>query len=206
MTTGADGTFVVKDLEPGVYFVSVSAARHKTTQTSTEVKAGAAASLRVLLASDNSPVPYHDILHFQGHIDAYLSELSFAAELLAPGTLNCVCSWHVTPNAGMATLVFEANGQVSVPNPGTPVTKPGDAYWELVEDDGNGTIHSDYRDFPFSYHFENASFDKESTGKPFLARITGGAWPSGQMDYDLYITMFYIQPAPDAWSLLNGDT
>jgi hypothetical protein len=203
LTTDANGGFKATDLKPGTYFLAAHARLFLPVQASAVVEAGKTTAVRIQLPQDASPQPYHDTLHFRGHIDFYASEASFAAQLLAPGTLQCTCAWNVTPNPNWKTIMFEATGSAQVPNPGTPATRSGAVYWEFIGNGGNGDIKSAYTDFPLSLRFENGSF--QDPGTSFLARITGGVWPSGQMDYDLYVTLWYNQAAPKGWSLLKGD-
>lgn len=57
--TDEDGAFIVNDLEPGVYFVTASAADHGEAQASVEVLAGEASdTMRIMIPYYPPPVPY----------------------------------------------------------------------------------------------------------------------------------------------------
>lgn len=201
VATGEGGGFRFEAVEPGVHFLQVGARRHEETQVSVEVAAGQVAPVRVLLVPLEGAEPYRMTMQFRGHIDLYVGFAQFAAEVVAPGTLQCTCSWVFETDPGLQTIVYEAVGASSVANPGTPVTDDGDAYWELISQGGQGDIASEYDDFPFSFHFGNATFPEH--GSLFLARITGGALPSGTMDYDLFVTLWYHEEAPAGWTLFD---
>lgn len=202
-TTDATGRFAFEDLEPGTYFLRAAAYRHEPTQVSVDVVAGSPSTVRILLVRVGGAEPYKTTLHFEGYIDAWLGIGQFAVELVSPGTIPCTCAWTFPVDANLTSIVFESTGSSSIPNPGTPVTDDGDAYWELISENGEGQIMSAYDDWPFVKRFEATDFDNASG--PFLARITGGVPPSGQMDYDLFITLWYHDEAPAEWSLLAGD-
>jgi hypothetical protein len=37
---------------------------------------------------------------------------------------------------------------------------------------------------------------------PYEVRLTGTNWPAGEINYDLHITVFYLDAAPEGWSFL----
>lgn len=70
LTTGPEGTFAFEDVEPGVHFVSVVATGYLPVQTSVDVLAGTAATVRLLLPIDPTPQPFHVTIKYDGFIDA----------------------------------------------------------------------------------------------------------------------------------------
>lgn len=201
------GRFAFEDLEPGAYFLAITAHRHAPTQLSATVVAGDVASVRVLLSRLTTAEPYHLTMSFRGHIDNYLGFANFAAEVLAPGTLACTCTFDFNVDANLTTVMVEAVGQVAVPNPGTPATVPGDAYWEVfVGTTADGELRdSAYEEFPLSKRFASEDTFEGHEGT-LGVRITCGVWPCVTMDYDLFVTVFYHEEAPDGWSFLAGNT
>lgn len=197
-TSGEDGRFSFEGLEPGAYFLSASAHRHDAAQVSVDVLAGEVSTVRVLLAASTSIEPYHITIQFHGHIDNYLGYGQFVVEVVAPGTLACQCVFTYTPEANMSTMVLEAVGEAAIPNPGTPATVPGDAYWELLI--GEALQDSAYSEFPILERWDEDI--RETPDESYSVRITGGVWPSGTMDYDVFITLWYHEPAPDGWSFV----
>ncbi|HUR61921.1 MAG TPA: carboxypeptidase-like regulatory domain-containing protein [Candidatus Thermoplasmatota archaeon] len=204
MTTDEEGRFVLEALRPGLYFVHVVADGFLTVQTSTEVKAGAATPMRVMLTSDGRPKPSHLTQKFHGHVDMWLGQKTI--EDKAPGTLQCTCYFEVVPSGIVRTWVVEARGTVDLENPYDQPNPPlarGSVAWSLASTENPPVGRGSQTNFPFSYHVPGDLFANST--KPYNVKVTGANWPSGQIDYDLFVTTFYIQAPPDGWSFLKGD-
>ena len=203
-STDGEGRFVINDLEPGTYFLQATARRHASTQVSVEVLAGEATPVRILLVALETAEPYHTVLHFAGHADPWLGFGSFAVEVIAPGTLGCTCAWNITPDPGVVGFTFEAIGTNDIDYSASPVY--GNLYWEFVGDalGENQDIRSSHGSFPLYETFERDSFANETT--TWLARITPGLFVHANMDFDLYLTVWYHEPQPEGWSFVAGDT
>jgi hypothetical protein len=200
-TTGANGAFEVLDLRPGVYFLEVRAARFLVSQSSVEVVAAKSISVRIVLEGDGQPSPKHSTEKFKGHADLDLG-------ILAPDILplQCTCSFATHPEAGFRTFVIEATGTTGTPRP--PAPPPADktlaqVWWTFLDKPQTHGLGYQYNDFPFTAY---------AAGKLFLngtdeidLTVSGNNWPNGQMDFDLYITTFYWEAAPEGWSFLRGD-
>lgn len=200
LTTGSDGTFVVKDLAPGVYFISVHAARFLPVQTSAEVRAGEAAPVRVLLPSDNRPQPHHDVLKFDGFIQASVGIVSYAVDLLAndTGFSACTCTLYFRNDPTMQTIVYEAVWTETTP----PPTGPSTFYWE-VEEVNASHIESSYELSPILQHLPAQGWGNTTA---MQARLTGPAdWVELNQHYQMFVTLWYLTPAPDNWSFVGGD-
>ncbi|HUR62384.1 MAG TPA: carboxypeptidase-like regulatory domain-containing protein [Candidatus Thermoplasmatota archaeon] len=197
--TDASGQFVFTALQPGVYFVAANATRYVATQSSVEVKAGEATTVRIQMQQDYNPVPYHVTQVFRGHIDFWASEGSYVAEEFAPGTLQCVCKWNFTAAPHAKTFVLDLDGTATFPPaPGTT----GNVYWEYFDAEGD-LWKSYYGVFPFTVTLPTE--DSNETAE-WTLRVTGGAAESGTMDYTAYLTIFYVDEAPKGWSILKGDS
>jgi hypothetical protein len=197
--TDASGQFVFTGLQPGVYFVAVNATGFTSTQSSVEVKAGEVTPARIQMQRNYDPVPYHETQIFRGHIDLWVSEGSYVAEELAAGTLQCTCKWNFTASPQARTFVLDLDGTTTFPPlPGTT----GNVYWEYFTADGK-LFDSYYGTFPFSVAIAP---EQTNTTEDWTLRITGGASPTGAMDFTAYLTIFYVDPAPKDWSILKGDS
>lgn len=86
--TNKDGAFVFSDLEPGPYFLAVSALGYKKVQSSTTVEAGVEkpAAVRILLEADPAGTPYYSDLVFAGFIQC--SVRTPAAGVAVCGAVN----------------------------------------------------------------------------------------------------------------------
>lgn len=208
-TTDADGRFTFEGLQPGTYFLDASAHRFAKAQVSADVAAGEVSTVRILIARLTTVEPYKETLNFRGFVDNYAGFANFAVEVVAPGTLACQCAFDIPVNANLTTVVMEALGEVTVPNPGTPATVPGDAYWEVMAGGTQGDLRdSAYDEFPLLKHFDADTFEDDAGSIPESTigiRITCGVWPCVKLTYDLYVTSWYHEAAPDEWSFVAGD-
>lgn len=201
VTADADGRFAFEELEAGVYFLSSVAHRHDTIQLSVEVKVGEIATARVMMQRLTTVEPYKQTVQFRGYVANYLGYPNFVVEVLAPGTIDCVCVFEVPVDGNLSTLVVEADGVSQVENPDSTVPEP---YYEVFYDAADtGVQDSNYAEFPFVLRYED---DFVANQTAFVVRLTGGVSPVVRMDYDLYVTAFYHEAAPEGWSLLAGST
>ncbi|HUR61920.1 MAG TPA: carboxypeptidase-like regulatory domain-containing protein [Candidatus Thermoplasmatota archaeon] len=200
-TTGANGAFEVLDLRPGVYFLEVQAPRFLVSQSSAEVVAGQAKSVRIVLEGDGKPLPKHSTEKFKGHADL---DLGVLAPDILPLQCNCVFATH--PEAGFRTFVVEGKGTTSTPRP--PAPPPVDktlaqVWWTFLDKPQTHGLGYQYTDFPFSQHVPGKLFPN-GTDEIDLT-VSGNQWPNGQMDFEVFVTTFYWEAAPEGWSFLKGD-
>ena len=206
VTTDDEGRFAFEGLEPGTYFLDAAAHRFAKAQVSADVAAGEVSTVRILIARLTTVEPYQQTLNFEGFIDNYLGYANFVAQVLAPGTLACKCAFEVPVSGNLTTVVMDAIGEVTVENPGTPATVPGDAYWEVLAGGAQGSLRgSSYDEFPLLEHFLSEDFEEDDgtiENSAIGVRITCGVWPCVRMSYDLYVTLWYHEEAPEGWSFI----
>lgn len=200
-----NGLFVFEDLEPGLYSLEASAPGHATIQSTVDVRAGEVAKPKMVLPVDASPQPYHRTHQHHGFTEAYLGFASFAVDTVQPGLQGCDCSMVVTPDPDAATFVFEAFGEVWMDDPGTPYDS---VYYEISNNDGYDAsdpllegfiIHSAHARFPVHDAVSRDTWPEAAMS--WTVRLTGGMWVHPQLEYDMFLTVFYREPAPDGWSI-----
>lgn len=199
-TTDTGGVFVLRDLDPGVYFLTVSAPGFLPAQTSAEVQAGAVAKPRILLAADTSPQPYKQTLTHAGFIRVWGGIASFFVTATAPEASECDCTMTFVPDEQAATYVLEA---IYDENLESPVPHFG-YYWELDQTVPDVIQTSGYGHSPIVAHIAASTFDEQDEMR---ARFTGpDEWIAIDQSFELYVTVFYLEAAPEGWSFVAGDT
>jgi hypothetical protein len=203
-TTGADGSFSVTDLAPGVYFVSITAARFLPTQTSTDVRAGEVADVRFLLQADPAPQPFHTTIKHDGFIDTSVPLASYVVDILLVDVANmtlCDCVWRFD-SGNATTIVFEMAWEST----SDPPTEPADLYYQMYEEDKQGiTIQSEYVTSPYVVHLDREALWGNWTY--FRVHFGGSSnWANLNQPFTAYATFFYNGEAPEGWSLVAGDT
>lgn len=195
VTTDEMGTFAWSDLEPGSYFISVSAPRFLSTQSSADVVAGETAFVRVLLASDPSPLPYQQTFHHAGYMQAWAGIAQFFVEGTQDnGSALCDCRLYFMPQAGLSTAVYEAFWQWTVPDP----ADQAELYYVVEQLEGEA-YEAGYCFSPCNVHIGGDEFSPDVQA---YARLDGpDLWVGYQQKFDLYVTLFYNGEAPDGWSL-----
>jgi hypothetical protein len=194
------GVFVFNDLAPGTYFLSASVTGFGPVQSSADVVAGDAVSVRLQLQRVFVPTPRHDTVHYQGFMPVYLSAAGFVAELLVPGATGCICTWELNPDQnGLTTFVYEVTGQSATSNP-TPVY--GTIYWEFIGEPGT-QIQSAHADFPVLEVMARDAFSNDTA--TWTVRVTGSQWVHVNTSFDVYVTMWYNSVPPEGWSFVAGD-
>lgn len=202
LTTDGEGRFVVEDLDPGIYMVHVTADGFLPMQTGTEVKVGDSTPVRLMLTRDDRPQPRHQTYHFNGHSNLWVGQK--VIEDNAPDTTDCTCEFEIAPEGIVRTFVVEANGTYTLENPNPNqnlVLAKGTVAWTLTSTEA--VKASGQRNFPIWSHVQGDHFANSTA--PYTIRLTGANWPAGEINYDLYVTVFYVDPAHDQWSLLAGD-
>lgn len=198
-----NGGFAFEGLAPGTYILSASAPGFLTVQSTATVVAGATADVRLQMPADASPVPYHTTLSYHGFMAAYAgqaqSEGQAALGQFWPG---CDCGFSFILDRHPTNAVFEATWELTTPD---PAGQANFGYQFLYGDD--------HRPIDFGGCFSPCySFVEEKLLAPLQPGVeahvlmTGpDAYPVVNQAFDMYLTLFYNGPAPEGWSLVNGD-
>ena len=206
-STDEGGRFAFVDLEPGVYFFTVSATGFLATQGQADVVPGAAATARVQLQPDLTPVAYHETFSKDGFIQYGASIATFAAnlvmdEFLDQGTCNCYVQFNTGP--GAVAIVIEATWDPAI---ACPAGTSDDMYWQVYEGDTEDIhIESAFASNPI-----HAVIDKvEAWGEnqtAFEASVTEGAdCPRYNQQYKAFYTVWYLDFPPEGWSIVAATT
>ncbi len=204
VTTLESGEFAFDLLEPGTYFVEAKAARYLVAQNSVQVVAGKSEPVRIILEGDGVPYPRHVTEKFVGHADF---DLGVVVEDSLP--MQCLCNWTIYPEPGFKTFVVEGSGSTSTPRPpdtGQPLLEGQtlrQIYWTFLDKEQTHGTGYNYTDFPFTSHVAGDKFTDATS--EITVTVGGGFLPPGQMQFDIFVTTFYVDPAPPGWSLINGD-
>ena len=222
--TTADGLFTFAGLEPGLYTLRVdafadkgSARRFLRTQTTAEVKAGETAKVRMVLLADKSPLPYHTTYKFEGF---YQASSGFVDEILdlyvynqtygpvtTPQNPGCTCRFPFVIDGPMQTLMLELQYDET--------SASGDGWTMSVDNHGGDptTLYfcneGEQTSGPCIYRVEAAAdtktFPPAQTGNYTIGVWTDPGWVYVNQKFTLYMTAFYVAPAPDGWSFVKGD-
>lgn len=204
-TTGDDGIFVFEGLEPGVYFLEVNGTGYGAVQTTADVQAGEVSKLRIIVPRDYSPQPYHVTYDFQWFDDVGIVLVDFVVDLVDEAFLGnqipnqCKnCFFDFETDGPVEMFVVEATWQESISDP----TGETSFYWNLAESDDWGNYEDDYFDQADPAYIGDNRFG-DVTG--FTVSMYGDeTWVSIDQSAELYVTMFYLEPAPEGWSFIRG--
>lgn len=195
VTTDEAGTFAWPDLEPGSYFISVSAPRFLSVQASADVVAAETAFVRVQLASDPSPLPYQETYHHTGSMQAWAGIAQFFVEGMQDnGSALCDCRLYFTPQGRLSTVVYEAFWEWTVPD----LADQAELYYVVEQLEGDA-YEAGYCFSPCNVRVAGGDFTPDVQA---YARLDGpDLWVGYQQQFELYVTLFYNGEAPDGWSL-----
>lgn len=230
VTTGEDGTFVFSGLEPGTYFVSVSHPLYKSAQASAEVVAGDSSPkvTKILLVRSVFASPYMATVQFDGYIVCSAN----AVLPLVGGILSEECGEGVgVPGVGRVGGQSNNNVEFDFYVDG-PFVKSMvvEQVWEATSDAGRAlyspiatewvcdpicsghTFAEIEGESPTYQYIDNATLEPLNLSSAAPVSIFTWASPSTtpigvtlNQQYSEYVTMFYYLPAPEGWSLVNGD-
>lgn len=135
-TTDQGGVFVIDQLEPGFYSLTVSAPGHATVQTTADVKANTVSKVRAVLPIDVSPQPYHSTIDFAWFDTVGVVLADFVIDLVDDAFLGGIlpnqcdgCFFDFESDGPVETFVLEAVWEEQIADPS------GDNafYWNLAQ-------------------------------------------------------------------------
>lgn len=199
VTTDGEGVFVFEDLDPGTYFVSVSAEEYLSVQSSVDIEAGKVAKMRLLLPIDPTPKPYHQTQQFDGRITVSTGIVGWVYDYYAASTTGvpaCTkCDFEFEADPEIHTMLFEAVWEDTInPGPYGPTY-----YWlDFFGPDGDDGIYvtSPAREELLADSF-GGSGDYEMRFSP------DDVWPAIEQEYTIFMTLFYLEGPPDDWRLIE---
>ncbi len=193
LTSAADGTFVIQDLDPGVYFLEASADQFLAIQQTVTVEAGAVAKPIITLIPDPSPVPYQATVTFDGHMvfsDIYA--VWYVTYYTGNSTL-CQCIFTFDVESGYQNLVLEGDWTPSI-----DVTGDHELYWEIWGGEAEEGYAATYLAPQESTRQTGAAFG-ESDGEIWV-QVSSGAVPDIEQPFEGFLSFFYVDAAPDGWT------
>ncbi len=195
-TTDENGLFIFEELEPGTYFMEISAEGHIPVQQNVAVEAGKVSNPRVMLPFDNSPKPYHQSFQFNGHM--VVSDF-YGVYILTDELGNndlCTCVFEFTSSAKPTTVVVEGVWESS-----TVRATDHEFYWEIWTDNSGTQTH--WSGSPTLWHVNGDVFGADTE---WGMQVSSDAQPDVEQEFEGFVTFFYVEPAPSGWSLVGGDT
>lgn len=193
--TNVDGVLRFTDVVPGSYIVGAAKATYLPKQETVAVVAGETATLRLILAADIRPLPYHTTYPLDGYMEAWGGLAQFAVEEASGGTPLCTCRIVMQPDPDLYAVVFEAFWEPSVPDPGAV----GNFYWFVRQTDGQGLQQGDYCFSPCQVAVGTGTYVQ---GAELEARLDGpDVWPAARQSFQLFVTLWYHAPPPAGWSI-----
>jgi hypothetical protein len=200
--TDKDGLFTVDGLEPGLYTLSANATGYLPTQTTAEVKAGETAKVRLVLATDNTPRPYHNTQKFEGFVQAGNGLFDQAYQLFVKdetGVDFCQCQFYYSTDPAWSTQVVEVQWTPSVADP----AEPSSGYWAIWDENSSDYIDNGC-DNPCYGRTEAGNFSKDATNFHMDVWLDSD-WVQYQQKFTVYLTVFYNGEAAKGWSFVKGD-
>ena len=191
-TTDGSGRFALINVPAGVYILEGSKKDHATVQTTADVVPGETARAVLLLQRLPSTDPYHVIPHQEAFVEFRTVGLSLNSD-------NTTLPFRID-DVRARTVVLESAWEGIIQS-----TEERPLLYELADNDGR-VIVTDRAANPFSVHVDARVLDP--TGNKFRFTVGPDALDPtvmAQASGDLFVTVFYNQPARTGWSILSGD-
>ncbi|MGB0652661.1 MAG: carboxypeptidase-like regulatory domain-containing protein [Thermoplasmatota archaeon] len=202
-TTADDGRFAFEDVQPGFHFLDIRGAGYQASQSSVDVLEGGVAKVKVLLEIDASPQPYHTTYKFAAFADATAGIAGWAADLFLEdlGLSLCKCFFNFSVDQPPASFVMEAEWVDSIPGKPTGATE----YYFSLSSDEPYELETTYVTSPALWVM-NGSFYPEDARTYSISLYPDDFWPTYNQQYEVFVTVFYLERHPDGWSFLSGDS
>lgn len=232
-TTDEMGGFVFDRMEPGTYFVEASAPLHTTAQRSVEVEAGVREPPLVKFQLERTVTtdPYMTSLKFEGFLVCSIGHAFFASEECGEGVgvpgvgrvggqeNNHAQFDFFTDGPLLETMVVEQAWDATTADNGDLFTVLA-TNWTcdpVCDTEGGQELGSMNGGSPLHMRYDGDEVKAAATGPDIrFSTFTWADWAAGTDDpsqtnvvlnqqFDLFVSLFYVLPAPDDWSFLEGD-
>lgn len=199
-TTSSDGSFSFLDLAPGAYIVSVQADPYLAQQVGVELASGAISQVRVVLALDESKLPYNVTFKAEGFADASTVFLvggqaySIASD---QGVELCDCLFEFNPEAGAQALVLEAV-MADCETPVPACVQTGFAYELRTETQEIGRDTT----APNPLRLVYLGLDPNATAYRLQLYPESDPLPEPNKRFEVFATFFYRADPAEGWSFV----
>ena len=208
------GQFIFEDLDPGLYTVSaapLTAADGRLflgIQTTAEVVAGQTAKVRMVLPPDPTPQPYHTIYKWDAYDEVNAGIVDGGYEIVRTGFANDTlpplcdqCAFFFHPEGPAHTFLFEAVWEESIEDPTDGETS---YYWVLEDVEGEADYSDDYCTSPCYVPIDATPYANVTTLS--ISVYPDEDWVAYQQRWQMFMTVWYLAPPPEGWSVVAGDT
>ncbi len=198
-TSNLFGGFTFSNLPPGTYELTARHADHDDAVEVVEVAAGQTVKARMVLATDEPPVPQHITDTHPGYIplSAGPAENVTAEAQSTAGVGNCTCVFDLEPRQHMQTLVIEAVWTDSLEPP-----EPTQFRWTLEVRDGLELTGTGTDPLLVHINADDVAGWTNITAMR-LTLVADEVWPAAQQDFTVFTTIFQVTPAPEGWSFIR---
>lgn len=198
ITTDDNGVFRATDLEPGLYVVRAEGEGFLQVQTTAEVVADGVAKVKVVLPRDDSPQPSHNTLVYDWYDSVGQPLVDFAWDLLRPGGAPALCDqceWTFESNGAAQSFVIEAFWEDTV----TPPHQDARFYVTIEPTEDSSDYESEYCTHPCYYRIDDNRWP--NAREFFIMLAYEESWIAVEQKAEVFITMFYVEGAPEGWSI-----
>ncbi len=191
------GGFTFENVPPGTYELTASHEDYVTTVEVFDVVAGQTLKARMVMQTDEPPVPQHFTDTFPGFFPLWAgpAEDPTAAAQEAAGVGNCTCVFDVATRAHLQTVVIEALWTDSA-----EPAEPTKFRWTLQV--GNLSL-TDVMAKASPVHISAAELGDWGNATSMTLTIEpDDTWPAMDQDFTAYVTVFQVSAAPAGWSFI----
>ncbi len=188
------GRFVMEDLEPGLYFLTVRAESHLNAQQAVEVLAGKVSKPKIVLNRDATTQPYQETVALNGILRASTWYATYAYTRMAGNWELCECEFIVEMAPSVEGIIVEAFWEPRVAIPGHEL------FFEVASAElGRGDAL--YSTTPFHKIYLKEFF--EGHADQALIRVGSRAADVDQ-EFEVFVTMFHLSEPPEDWSIAHA--
>lgn len=206
VSASAEGLFVFGELEPGIYNLVASAAGFVPITTQAEVREGETTRVRIQLARDLNPQPYHTTLQFEWFDAAGVTLVDFTIDLVSRSFLGGAvppqcdrCYFYFDTDMPPEQLLFEAAWEDSI---GFPADLKATSYFWTVDGLDSGDYEADYCESPCYVLVPMGNFGNDTHYG--LALSGDEDWITYNQGARLFMTVWYLAGPPEGWSIIAG--